>query len=355
MVQEYKSQAARQEIKTANINGRYEAPRGYGRGSSLSSLSVLQGMEEQLQKVEKEVIDICVQGETPFRQKIHSLGYKLGLTNPKDRVGQKIHCLEKTLAKFDLDIARYENATSDYMRETRELTADLMQVGRDCLAFEKLADRLTEEYAKLEEDEAEIKPMLQSGRIERSQSHSLQEKLQQVHEEKKNLDYDLGNCEHQLSNAMEVYETLNTRLEVREDQYTLADSALRCLRDKRRDIFKTTEFLKLNSEDNSYATVMGIVRLMQESIAQTEVGDKIVQAYEGLQVKVATVMEKIPENRCRRERRHNEMVESLKEKNKRSRAERMQAIKQKIYGDDISAEPAGSSGSNSSAVSIQGD
>ena len=333
-----RSNVAKEHAVASGINGSYESPRGvndhYG---SFSNISVLQGIEEQLQETQKKVIEITTRGEAPLMQKVYTVMYKLGISVPEHRAQQKIQELEKVLTRYDLSISRHQGAAGSYLKETRELTTQKNQVGRDCLQFEELLEKLTEEYAKIEADETLIQGKLQNGTLPKSEAKAGTQDLQRIAEEKRNLDYDLSQSEHQLNNAIEVHETLDARLQIRDDQYTTSEFSLRKLRDQRRELFRTVEYLKVYAENNPLTSVVAVIRLMQEGEAKTMIGDEVLQVYKGLHTEVATIMDQIPNSRRRARSSEDDLFGKLKSRNKADRAERLRQIKEQLYGGALTA------------------
>ncbi len=339
MVLAFRSNVARSQT-TGQINGSYDSPRGVNDSySSFSNISVLQGIEEQLQETQKKVIEITTRGESPLMQKMYQLMYKLGISIPERRAHQKIQDLEKTLTRYDLTISRHQVNAGSYLKETKELTTQKNVVGRDCLQLEEMSERLTEEYAKIEADQTTSQEHLQSGTLSKPEARQVLQDLQALEEEKKNLDYDLSQAEHQLNNAIEVHDTLETRMQIRDDQYTTSDFSLRKLHDQRRELFRTVEYLKVYAESNPLTSVVAVIKLMQEGESKTRVGDEILQVYQGLHQEVATSMDQIPNSRRRARSSRDDLYGKLKGKNRTDRAERLKEIKEQLYGGGLTASP----------------
>ncbi len=352
MLQNYRSQAGRDQSQSIAIGGvrNYETPQGFGEKYSHSSdITLLQGIEEQLHENQKRVIEISTKGESPLMQKIYFGLCKLGILSPERRAQQKIHDLNRVKAKYDLAVSGLETKTEGYRKETRERVAEQNEVGNDCIELEGIMDKLQEEYARLETDEQTIQDQTKSGSLPKEQVKTLTQKLRDIAEEKRNVDYDISNIDHQLSNALEVYETLDIRIKVRDDQYAASDHSLQKLRDQRRDLFRTVEYLKLYAENSSLTSVIEVIKLMQEGEQKTALGQEILDVYKGTHQNIAAVMDNIPKRRGRPKSGHEDFYAKLRSRNRTERAARLQEIKERIYGTSLIGGGGGNGASSSGA------
>ena len=347
MLQGYRSQVGRDQSSSTTIRS-YETPQGFGeRYNHSSDITMLQGIEEQLRSNQKRVIEITTKGESPLMQKVYFALYKVGILSPERRAQQKIHDLNRVKARYDLAVSGLEANADGYRKETRELVAEQNEVGSDCVQLEEMLDKLQEEYAKLESDEQKIQNRLKSGSLPKDEARTLAQESRSLTEEKRNVDYDVNNLEHRLNNAVEVYETLDIRIKVRDDQYTASNFSLQKLRDQRRGLFSTIEYLKLYAENNPLTSVIEVIKLMQEGEQKTALGREILDAYEGTHQGIATVMDNLPRGGSRSKSRHEDLYAKLRSRNKSDRAARLQEIKQRIYGTSL----MGGAGNGASPIS----
>ncbi len=353
----YKSQVGQQELATTGLTGGFTggSPSGQ-RYNANTNLAVLKGMEERLREVQQDAINISLEGESPFMQKVYRVIDWCGFQQPQQRVQKKIDNLERTLAKHDLNIKNFEVKVSELMTEYCDLTRDVSGLGSRCLGYEKLVNKLTEEKAKLEQDLSKRCESLEAGSLNESEREQNYADLRALHEEVMNIEFDIDKAQEELRVANDEYENLEAQLVVEEERKIGMNTGLRNLRESRRDISHYTQLLKLYAEKSTCGSIIDILQLIQTGTEQADFAKKILGKYRGVQVEVSTVLSSMPKKQGREYRKNNEQVESLREMDKKARAEQMERIRGNLHGNILARYKKPSTGSpqnsDSSPVTI---